>query len=139
MDPRKKYGKDDHKANLEICEKLGIENNVISLINGFGFANTGKTFKSKSIELKICVYSDMRVSPQGITSLRDRFEEAKRRYLQNQKGVYKRKQFEKFIPMWTEMEKQIFTHSGIKPEDITEGEVHLLLNKLRNFEIITGN
>ena len=57
----------------------------------------------------------MRVSPKGITSLQDRLEEAKKRYLQKQKGVYKKEQFEKFIPMWMDIEKQIFTHCKKPP------------------------
>ena len=35
---------------------------------------------SDSFEIKICAYCDERVSPHGVESIKDRLEDAKRRY-----------------------------------------------------------
>ena len=88
-------------------------------------------------ETKIFKYSDMRVSPFGITSLNERLEEAKKRYLTVQKGIYTERQMQELIPLWTTIEEQIFYKCKIKPKEITERKVFPLILKLEKFDIKT--
>ncbi|OGM11572.1 hypothetical protein A2Z22_02125 [Candidatus Woesebacteria bacterium RBG_16_34_12] len=132
----KKYGVDDHLATLKICKELGVNTKIINIINNFGFSNTANIFKTKNYNFKICVYSDMRVSPTGVTSLMTRLKEARNRYLKKQKHVYSKEYFDQLIPLWPKIEKQIFSKCLTKPQDITEEKVELLIERLRNFDII---
>lgn len=132
-----KYGHLEHEALYKIIEELGVNEEITSLIKGFGFANIPKIFKSNNIQIKICEYSDMRVSPQGVVKLKKRLREAMTRYLKKQKGIYNKEQFETNIPTMEEIEKQIFKHCKIKPTQITEKKVKPLVNNLKKFEIKT--
>ena len=131
-----KFSNNDHIATYTICEELDVNSKTFVLIKGFGFAKTEETFNS-NIMRKLCVYSDLRVSPHKTTSLEHRLNEVKRSYLSRDKLIYTKEQFDKFIPMWFEIEKQIFAHRKIKPEDVTEEKVKMLFDQLNNFEIET--
>ena len=72
----------------------------------------------------------MRVSQQGVVSLVKRLDEAKERYLNKQRGIYTKKQFDKNIPLWQKIEEQIFYLTDIKPEEITD-------RKVKNFDVKT--
>jgi hypothetical protein len=130
-----RYGNKDHIATHKICEELGIDQNTIKLIDGFGFVKTPEIHDSQNVARKICVYSDMRVSPSSVVSLVNRLTEAEKRYSTKQKGIYEKGIFEKYIPLWKDIENQIFTHCTIRPGDITEEKVKLLIIKLRNYQI----
>jgi hypothetical protein len=133
-----KYGKDDHEATINICNELKIKKGVVSIIEKFGFKNTEKTRGSTDLLVKIGVYSDMRTSPNGVTTIGEKLNESKVRYLRTQQGTYTAEQFDKFIPIWFEIEKQIFDNCKINPEDITEEKVKPLFNELLNFDIKTN-
>lgn len=133
-----KYGKDDHKAAMKICEELHVGSKVKSLMKLSGFKHTRKILRSNSLETKIFKYSDMRVSPFGVMSLKERLEEAKKRYLTIQTGIYTKKQMQNFIPLWSTIEEHIFYMCKIKPDEITERKVLPQMLKLENFDIRTA-
>lgn len=133
-----KFGNSDHLATYKICKEVGIDSKIFNLIKGFGFAKTEETYKSQNIMRKICVYSDLRVSPHQVEPLEKRLEEARVRYLSKKKIIYTKEQFDKFIPMWSEIEKQIFKYCRIKPAKITEEKVKPIIERLKDFEIKTN-
>jgi hypothetical protein len=133
----KKYGKDDHKAAMKICKELRLKPEITKMMKLSGFKHTIKIHKSNSLETKIFKYADMRVSPYGVLSLKERLEEARKRYLTVQTGIYTPKQFQKLIPIWSTIEEQIFYLCKIKPDDITERKVMPQMLKLKNFDIRT--
>src|SRR4030043_567269 len=130
-----KYGEGDHMATHKICKELGVSSEVLRIIKSFGFSQVLRINESKKYNFKVDVYSDMRVAPNGITSLGKRLSEAKKRYAGKIKAKYTYKEFDNYASIWKINEKQIFTHCKIKPEDITEEKVKLLFDLLRNFEI----
>lgn len=130
-----KYGNDDHEATYRICKELSINPKALDIVGAFGFNNAQKLHKTTHIELKIAVYSDMRIAPHGITSLDNRLSEAKKRYAEKIEKKYP--DFDKKAILWKKIEKQIFAHCKIGPEDITEEKVQPLLKKLRNYNIET--
>lgn len=131
----KKFGREEKAALHRIVEKLRLDKNVIELIRGFGFDNTPEIYKSEDPQLKICVYSDMRVSPNGVVTLQERLNEAKIRYLTVQRGIYSKTQFETNIPLWEEIEKKIFSLCKVNQKQITDKKVEPLLQSLRNYKI----
>ena len=131
-----KWGSDDHVVTKKICEELGIDKKIVDIIDLLGFANTPVIYRSKNIVAKICKYSDLRVTPTGVDSLRNRLEEAKKRYLK--KGTYTEKQFNEFVPMWEEIEKQIFARCKIKPDEINDEKVSLVIEGLRGIDVVVA-
>ncbi len=69
----KKYGNDDDEANKNILTELGLQKDLIDIVVSKKFGNSINTSRSNNWALKILLYSDMRVLPQGIGTLEDRF------------------------------------------------------------------
>jgi hypothetical protein len=65
----KTYGLDEHIATVRIAREIGVSNEVIHLIESFGFGKSFLRRDSMTLPEKICGYADMRVGPFGIISL----------------------------------------------------------------------
>lgn len=128
------YGKDDHKATLKIINEIGLEKCVADIVKNLEFANTLEISKSGNQDKIITKYSDLRVTPYGISTLEERFQEAKKRYVYG-KNKRSESEFNKSASVWNNIESEIFSFSKIKPNDITEEKVEPLLETLRNFDI----
>src|SRR3989344_676326 len=133
-----KYGKDEKNATHTIVEKLKISTQIQEVIRNSGFSKLEKVYNSSRFEYKICEYSDLRVLPYGVGSLKSRMTDLKIRYAKRAKDE-----------MWNnhdyladfiyKIEKQIFEHCKIRPEDITGKKVKTLADALRQYNILTKN
>ncbi len=130
-----KYGRNDYQATYKILEELHTPDNIVEIVRSMEFSKANEISKRNNLKSKICLYSDARVAPFGVTSAKERLEEVRERYIRN-KGVDER-YFNSLVESMFKIEKQIFTHCKIKPENITEEKVKPLIEKLKNFEIIT--
>ena len=101
------------------------------------FAKMAEVAENNNILSKIGIYSDARVSTAGVVSLDDRLAEVRERWMKRRK-VTKEFYDEILSKSAGKIEKQIFAHCKIKPEDITEEKVKPLIEDLRNFEIETS-
>jgi hypothetical protein len=131
-----KYGTNDHQASLKINREIGVSDLVLHLINAISFSKAKKSFETKSFEIKICHYSDLRVMPYGVDSLKNRLKDLKLRYAKRMKEQ-NWNDFDYLANFFVEIEKQIFAHCKLKPEDITEEKVLPITKKLKTFEIVT--
>ncbi len=128
-----KYGDNDYAATYKILKELGVSRKIYNLVQSLEFAKAFATAQGNDLELKICLYSDGRVSPSGVVPLTDRLNEVKERFMRN-KGISE-ETFDQISQSLFAIEKQIFARCKIKPEDITEEKVKPLFGGLRNFEI----
>jgi len=134
----KKYGVDENHATYCITNELNITNKIDILIKQFGFSEAKNTFKISDYEFKIGPYSDHRTNPFGVIRLKERFIDLKTRYASKLQINNRDVEFENLCIYWNEIEKQIFAHCKIKPEDITEEKVEPFFEELRNFIIETN-
>lgn len=132
---KQKYGDDEHDATESIAEDLNISSQAMHLLKSIGFRKAQATFKSHDYNLKVTCYSDHRVNPFGVTSMKDRFEDGRERNIKNRPGKYTREGFDELATHWYKVEKQIFEYCKIKPEDITDVNVNPLIEELKSFEI----
>ena len=129
-----KYGKDEHKASLKIGEELELSNDTLSLIDCVDSSYVEIIRKEDDIAKKICIYSDNRVTPHGVVSVEDHSLEAKERYKDHPHAFDEEgRQF--FNENLNLIEKQIFFHSNIKPEDIDDLSIEKYLLELQDFSI----
>src|SRR4030042_2345407 len=129
----KKYGVDADKATYKILKEISVSKKIILLVKSMGFSRTTETFKTKDFNIKICEYSDLRVSPFGVLSMIERLGEGINRYNNTFKQKYSPSKLKSMVNYTQEIEKQIFKHCAIKPADITEVKVKPLINKLRDY------
>lgn len=74
-----KFG-DEHVATIEMAKLIGADSRVLFLLENIGSSNLSKTIESDDWELKMCSYSDFRVTPYGFTTVTERFEDIMSRY-----------------------------------------------------------
>lgn len=129
----KRYGTTDIEATLKIANEINVGADVINLIQEKQFSNNVKIFKDSNFEVKICAYADQRISPDGVLSIRDRLNEAKRR----QKGInnasVNKPNFEELKACALKIEEQIFVHIQGKPEDITDSSIEEYIDEMKRF------
>ncbi len=132
-----RYGNHEHTATYKILDELGVSKKISSLVQAFGFSKAKLTYEDDIFENKIAAYSDHRTNPHGVVPIHERFLDLKIRYKDKIKIGERYFEFEKLCSYWLKIEKQIFAHCKIKPEDITEEKVKPLISKSRNFNIQT--
>jgi len=128
-----KYGKDESDASAKIMEEIGIAKDVIKISHQNQFSHLCEHMEGNDIEVKIVHYSDGRVAPLGVVSYQDRMWEARARYEHLNKG--REAERERLVECGAEIEKQIFEHCRIKPEDINDVSVAPIIEKLKSFVV----
>ena len=128
----KKYGGDEHIASILICKEIGVNPRVIELVDVIGFLTAALNAKGEDFGKKICQYADDRVGPLGVISLEERFMDLRKRYQNHKNNTQIRVDFENSL---RQIEKQIFGHCNIKPEDITEETITDRKERLKGFDI----
>ena len=129
-----KYGNNEHHASLEIAKEIGLSDRIIDLIECVDSSSVENIKIGSDFGEKICIYADNRVSPHGIVSTEERSIEAKERYKDHSHTFNEEKRIF-FSENINEIEKQIFSHTKIQPEDINDDSIKEYLEKLENIEI----
>jgi len=129
-----KFGINEHLASLLIAKELNVSSAVYNLIDSVEPSYVEKIAIGDSLGQKICLYSDNRVNPYGVVSIDERNMEAKERY-KNHPHAFNEEDRIIFMKNMEEIEKQIFSHSKIKPEDINDESIKDLLEKLKSYTI----
>jgi HD superfamily phosphodiesterase len=130
-----KYGNNEHEATSQIARELCVSKKAQKIINSYGFSNAECTYKNSDLETKIAVYSDFRVTPHTVTSMKDRLLEARKRYVENKNAEFKPEIYDKFTSFWLKIEKQIFSKEKISPDFITNDKVKKMIKKFEEFNI----
>ncbi len=129
-----KYGNDDHEANLAICKELWVNHNIIALVDAVDFNNLFEFEMESNPHEILMTYVDLRVAPFGVVSVKERLEEAARRYKKKKRSEHS----DRSNTLAKKHEDDIFAHCSISPEDITDETVNTLIEKLRLFDISTN-
>lgn len=126
-----KYGNDEHHASLEIAKELGVSTCIYDLINCIDASVAEKIVTEDDFHKKICTYVDNRVSPYGVVSSEEHSLDAKKRY-EDHPHAFNEESRLYFIKNLYLIEKQIFSHCKVKPEDINDESIKKYLEKLQN-------
>ena len=131
-----KYGRDSHKINLIIAKEEGLKDYEIEIIDKKSSKRTEETLNLERYDVKILLYSDQRVAPYGVTSLKERLEEVKKRYRNILSSVWSNEeQANNLINCFLGIEKQIIEHCSISPKDINDESIKKYIEKLKEYEI----
>lgn len=131
-----KYDRNPHKINLIIAKEEGLNDYEIEIIDKKSSKRGEETLNSERYDVKILLYSDQRVAPYGVTSLKERLEEVKRRYKNISLSVWSNEEkANHLIECFLGIEKQIMKYCKLKPEDINDDSVKNYIERLRKYEI----
>jgi 5'-deoxynucleotidase YfbR-like HD superfamily hydrolase len=133
-----RYGYDEHEATRIIANEVSTAPRIQELLNSVGSSKTSLIIKSKDKAKWIANYSDYRVYPHGVVSLKRRLEDGRKRYVNNTRlnsvSMEKSIEIEKFS---YELEELIQKETSIDLNSITDESVSDIIKQLPNFEIET--
>ncbi|QQS43327.1 HD domain-containing protein [Candidatus Roizmanbacteria bacterium] len=136
-----KYGTDEHIATIEIAkEVLGDmpeRERILDLIDAIGFSNAKRNAESSDYGWKIAAYSDMRVEPQGVTTLESRLRDGNKRFKLNKPGISRHDFFVEMSEYLHRIQAQLFEKLSFTPQSITEDTVRPIIAEIRTFEVAT--
>ncbi len=118
-----KYGADDHDVTKALVREIGVSDRIKFLINNKEYKNADNVLKSSDFELKICLYADLRVSPFGVLSLKERLDDVKQRYSARNLMLKRYPKWDLWYSSAFEIEKEIFEKTSIKPEDVNNESI----------------
>ncbi|MBN1915532.1 hypothetical protein JW796_00870 [Candidatus Dojkabacteria bacterium] len=133
-----KYGSDEHEVTQKIIEEMKVPERIVEVVTALGFAKAKESFETKDFRVKICLYSDQRVTPSGVASLERRMEEGYKRFLGRKdlpEGEIGR--FPVLADYLRKIELQIIDHCRIKPEGINDEAIKSTCLHIKDFEIAT--
>ena len=131
-----KYGRDSHKINLVIATEEGLKDYEVDIKYRKSSKRSEETLNSERYDVKILLYADQRVAPYGVTSLRERLEEVKKRYKNIVSSVWSNEEkANHLIDCSLGIEKQIMEHCSISPEAINDESIKKYMEKLKEYNI----
>ncbi len=133
----RKYGTDDHIATFNIASELGLGSRILWLAINKIFVHNEMIAASNDCELKICAYSDQRTDPYGIVSLKDRFDELKRRHSDKPEASINHPRSKYLIESAYEIERQILRYTALESSEIVNKKISELMHNLSEYKIKT--
>jgi hypothetical protein len=116
-----KYGTSVSGATKKMMVEIGCNENIHILLEEMDFTNKGNILHTDKWGGKICAYSDYRSGPFGIVTLEGRWKDLVRRYSEDVFGGRNKRAQLRLDDF--EMEKEIFQHLSIKPEDVNDATI----------------
>ena len=130
------YGTNDHEINMLIGKNLGLNKKELEILDGKRSRKNEQTAKSDNYEIKICAYCDQRVAPDGVVSLKERLEDAKKRYKDRPLSVWSNEEKANQLIKWAlQIEEQIMKYCKLNPEDINDQSIQAYIEGLQEYEI----
>lgn len=117
---REKYGLREHAATSAILREIGVSENVMRYFNGMGFFRAIEIRDGECLEIQVLEYGDLRVSPRGIVSMEERLVDGRARYAPVASYFDNEDEFQERFQAMRDVERELFAHSAVRPEDITD-------------------
>ena len=103
----RQYGSNAHLATINMAKELRLNNKIMSLLKT-------EVLSEANWERLICLYADWRVTPKGVKSLKERFQDFRNRY------KISKRQIARYFKNAQKIEMLILTNAKIKPQEITQ-------------------
>lgn len=129
----KKFGNDEHTVTMTIARELNVSDKVLYILDNIGSSRLSATLDSDDWYIKLCSYSDFRVSPVGVVSVEERFDEVIRRYAGSQHVLADAEKTEKKKQLALILEKQIQSVCNISLNEIDIDEVEKTVKELEDY------
>ena len=131
------YGDDEHAATVAIAKEIGLPSRVIAVMDGIGFHHIDEIIAETTYERKLAEYSDGRVGPYGVLSLRDRLDDSKKRYKDRlqKRHINADDHYLALAQSFDVLEKQIMNSADFQPHDLTDAVIAPIMAELWDYTI----
>lgn len=120
------FGEDEHKAATEMCKTMNLGEGSVSVVDKMEWSYLPGLMKENDLNTIIAVYCDMRIGPNGILSLQERFDNLKARTGKDHSDLFADA---------LEVENVLQKNSNIDLNGITDPDLNSLFSDLVNIEI----
>ena len=131
-----KYGNDEHAATQKILSEIGVSSEVAETYNHLGSSKIQKTIESSDWNVKICSYSDFRVSPSGVVGVSERFEDIIERYRGRDHALSNIERTMKKKDLALQIESQIQNKCGFDLGTLNNEDIQKVLESIRSCIIV---
>jgi hypothetical protein len=131
------YGENVHEATDAMVKEMGLNDDSYQYFLAIGGEATERVHGSLHLGEKIANYSDMRVGVFNIISLTERMDDLRARYLARNLPGFGSDEIDVRQSFLEDMEADIFAHSTIKPEDITDESTAAIQSELWDWGLAT--
>jgi hypothetical protein len=112
---RQTYGDNEHIATYKICQEIGVNENILRLIDNLEWSNIPLLLEKNDIESLIPIYCDMRIGPEALLSIEVRVADVTKREESNKT--------DEFTKNGIELEKTIQSHCKYDLKSITNEKI----------------
>lgn len=130
------FGPTPHEAAHTMLESIGVDAEVIEITDTMTESTVFSDQQTK-IETELCWYADMRVGPQGVTTIEDRLNDLVLRYVDRRPEWKDPDQVELKRTRRLEMEKKLLAFTDLASPDIDNSTLEPLVDQLRLWEVRT--
>ena len=132
---KSKYSSDEHTATQMMAKEAGVSERVLFLLNNMGSSILHKTLKIDDWELKICSYSDFRVSPYGFVTVEERFKDILNRYENIDHVLANKEKTVEKMNYCLELEKQLQPHVKVDLQLLPEKQLKKFSQEMKLWEL----
>lgn len=130
----RRYGSKDIKATTSMLEELGIDRKTRQYVTRMNASRLQDVYQEE-LELQICEYADMRIAPQGVTSLEKRLKDVKNRYQVKGSTWANDELFNKNLEFGKKIEKRLAKHTQQDLSRLSEQDLEESLVKLSQYQL----
>jgi putative nucleotidyltransferase with HDIG domain len=124
-----KYGKDEHHATLEMCKEIGLPQTTFETIENMSWRNIDEIIAEDKWELGILTYTDMRIGPFGVLSVKERIENLVKRSSKDEQY------YETYLKNGENLENELSKRVSIDLSSITDQNLEENFELLKNLDI----
>lgn len=129
------YGHNESEATGTIIREIGLPEKCSAFFEAMGFSRL-EAIVQGSIEVQVLQYADMRVGPRGVLSMKARWEEGMQRYANRKPWWLEPEARERVWQLSEQLERTLFQHVSLKPEDITDESIAPYIAKLWDYAVV---
>jgi hypothetical protein len=115
------YGDNEHEATVGICREISCSAKAVKIVNDLEWSYIPSLLSKNDFESLIPIYGDMRIGPNGILTLQQRFDDLRARTDENgneQNGL--------------QLEKVVSQNTLIDLHDITDKDINHNFSELEH-------
>lgn len=132
---KNKYGENAEKANIKIIRELRPQQleQITRILKNHSLDRLPSLLQQKNWEQKIVLYSDLRITPQGLSSIKERLLDLRQRYQNRDSNWSDEKIFQTRLKNGLTLEKQLNNSTGRNITQLTTKDLVESKQKIEKF------
>jgi len=132
---QQKYGKRADQANVKIAREINCPNKIIDFLEHHEWQDLPAAIETKQWEHQIVFYGDVRIRPQGLTSLADRILDLKNRYQDRDPNWHKPEYYQELVNISQTLEASLDQQTQQALSQIPVEKIEQKAEQLRSFPL----